>query len=100
MLAATSRNGEETVVYCFTQTIVCLLYAKDGSLFSGFDATAPHIRWGSDTAYFGDLIDRAGGEDGSVGPAGIAEMLERRFNITIDRNLLEGPLPAAALRGR
>lgn len=97
VLRAISSGGSQVVVYCVTQTIVSLLYANDGDLVSGFDATVPKIRWGSDQSYFDELLSRLVGPLGSVAPAEIAQILHDGFDLAIDRSVLEGPLPAATL---
>lgn len=98
VLQAISSSGAEVVVYCFTQTIVSLLYASNGDFVSGFDATVPTIRWGSDQSYFDELLQRVVGPLRPVAPAEIAQILSDGFDLTIDRAVLEGPLPSANLR--
>lgn len=98
LLEAGSRAGERSVVYCFTQTIACLLYARDGVLLSGFDATVPTIRWGTNQWYFDDLLAGVVGQLRPVSPAEIAQILKDGFDVAIDRGVLEGPLPAATLK--
>lgn len=98
VLEATSRAGAISIVYCFTQTIVSLLYARDGALVSGFDATVPTIRWGPTQSYFDDLLAGVVGQPRPVAPAEVAQILKDGFDLSIDRAVLEGPLPAAALR--
>lgn len=98
VLRATSAGECKSVVYCYTQTVVSLLYASDGELVSGFDTTVPTIRWGSNPSYFDEPLARAVGSLRAVSPAEIAEILDNEFDLTIERAALEGPLLAATLR--
>lgn len=98
VMALTSSNGEETVTYCYTQTISTLAYARDSALVVDLDTTCPQLRFGTEESYFDDLIAEVVGRGKWILPAHVAEMLQLRFNITISRELLEGPLAAATLR--
>jgi hypothetical protein len=98
VMALTSSNGEETVTYSYTQTISTLSYARDGALVSSLDTTCPQLRSGAEQSYFDDLIAEVVGKGNRILPANVAEMLQLRFDITINRELLEGRLAAAVLR--
>lgn len=98
VLEATPRAGATSLAYCFTQKIVVLLFARDGALVSGFDTTVPTIRWGPNQGYFDDLLARVVGEARPVAPAEVAQILKDGFDVSIERTVLEGPLPAATLR--
>lgn len=98
VLEATSAAGATSLAYCFTQTIAVLLFARDGALVSGFDTTVPTIRWGPNQGYFDDLLARVVGDARPVAPAEVAQILKDGFDVSIERAVLEGPLPAATLR--
>jgi hypothetical protein len=102
LLERLTAGGGEAVVLCFTPTTSTCLHARDGVYVTGFDGTVPEFRWGREPhALDGELVEvgllRAGGPPAGGGPAACAELVERRFGLTVTREALEGRLPCATL---
>jgi hypothetical protein len=105
LLERLTAGGGEAVALCFTPATGSCLHARDGVYLTGFDATIAEFRWGREPhALDGELAGvgllREGGPLGGDGPrpaAACAELVERRFGLTLSRELVEGPLPCATL---
>jgi hypothetical protein len=105
LLEDLSAGGGEAVALCFTPAIRSFLHARDGVYVTGFDVAIPEFRWGRDP----HALDRelaevrllgAGGLPGAGGPrpaAACADLVERRFGLTVTREVLEGRLLCASL---
>ncbi|MGY1640243.1 DUF6461 domain-containing protein [Geodermatophilus sp. SYSU D00703] len=105
LLERLTAGGGEAVALCFTPTTSSCLHARDGVYVTGFDVTIPEFRWGREPhALDGDLVEagllREGGPLRTGGPrpaAACAELVERRFGLTVTREALEGRLLCATL---
>jgi hypothetical protein len=108
LLERLTADGGEAVALCFTPTISSCLHARDGVYVTGFDVTIPEFRWGREPhALDGELAEagllRAGGPSDGGGPrpaAACADLVERRFGLTVTRETLEGRLLCATLDDR
>ena|GEM_PF-4605321 len=97
-LEALSKDGAEAVSLSYTPTIAVMLYARDGLLLSGIDMTVPHLRYGADGQHFDSVMSAAGLVGNSpMAPAAGARLVQLAFGVTVDREMLERPLPAALL---
>ncbi|MGY1591965.1 DUF6461 domain-containing protein [Geodermatophilus sp. SYSU D00708] len=111
LLERLTVEGGEAVVLCFTPATGSCLHARDGVYVTGFDAAVPEFRWGRephalDTELTEVGLLSAGGPlegDGPLGGGGprpaaaCAELVERRFGLTVPREALDGRLPCATL---
>lgn len=100
VLCRLSAGGGEALSLTYTQTVSSFLYAADGQLVSGFDLVATNIRWGHDPHRFDAAMAAAGflgpGRRKPAASTG-ARFLQLAFGITLDRELLERPLPSFEL---
>ena len=99
-LCRLSADGGEALALVYTLTISLFKYAADGDYVSGFDLVVPHIRWGRDPHRFEATMEQAGFLRPSPrerAPAMGARFVQLTFGITIDRQMLERPLPSVAL---
>lgn len=100
ILCPLSGNGGEAFVLAFTQTISGFFYAVDSQQVNGFDLVVPHIRWGSEPHRFDARMEQAGflgSTPRERAPAMAARFIKLTFGITIDRSMLERPLPSVDL---
>jgi Family of unknown function (DUF6461) len=99
-LARLSAGGGEAFALWYTAKAFCgVLYAADGELVSGFDLVATNLRWGRDPHRFDTEMAQAGflGPPEARTPALGARFVRLAFGITLDRQLLQRPLPSYEL---
>jgi len=91
-----SERRSEALSLAYTQTASTFLYAANGVLLSGFDLTAPHIRYGSEPHRFDTSIEQAGflQPEGPDPPAMGARFVQLTFGFTIDQQMLSQALPS------
>jgi Family of unknown function (DUF6461) len=109
LLEDLSAGGGEAVALCFTPAIRSCLHARDSVYVTGFDVAIPEFRWGRDPHALDRELAEVGllgagvlthGLPGGGGPrpaAACAELVERRFGLTVTREVLEGRLLCASL---
>jgi hypothetical protein len=96
-LCRLSAPGGEALALVYQQDISAFQYAANGEYVSGFDLVVPHIRWGRDPHRFDATMAQAGFlQPGprARAPAMGARFVQLTFGITIDRQMLERPLPS------
>jgi hypothetical protein len=97
-LRCLSGNGGEAFALCYTQTIDTFSYANNGRSVFGFDMTLPNRRYGEEPERFAAELEQAGFlDDGVPTPAMGAKFVDLAFGITLDREMLERPLPVVAV---
>ncbi|MGY1690245.1 DUF6461 domain-containing protein [Geodermatophilus sp. SYSU D01105] len=105
LLERLTARGGEAVALCVTAAVRSCLHARDGVYVTGFDVAIPEFRWGREPHALDDVLTgigllHEGGplEEGRPRPAAAcADLVERRFGLTITREGLEGRLPCATL---
>jgi hypothetical protein len=89
-----SEQDGEAFSLCYTDMVDTFNYANDGRHVSGFDLTVPQIRYGDEPERFSAELERAGFLDARIPTRGMgAIFVEEAFGITLDRELLERPMP-------
>lgn len=98
-LCRLSVASEEAFSLAYSLTVCTFLYAASGDLVSGFDLTAPHVRYGRDQHRFDLRMEQAGFFRPGVPdpPAMSARFIQLTFGIAIDRHMLERALPSGEL---
>jgi hypothetical protein len=99
-LARLSAGGGEAFALWYTAKAFCgVLYAADGELVSGVDLLAPDLRWGRDPHRFDAELAQAGFLRPGVPEPRVmgARFVQLAFGVTLDRALLERPLPSYEL---
>ena len=98
LVVRASHTNDEAFCLSFTATISGFFYANSRGVVSGFDLTVPHIRWGTAPDRFAADIEAAGFlSEISDPPAMSARLVRIAFGVTIDPDLLTGPLPTVMI---
>ena len=96
-----SADGRDACVFCHTQGISLLLFARNGETVGGLDLIVPNHRFGLNEHYLDAVLAQLGiPVTEPAYPVQAARLIEAVYSLEITQDMLDRPLPSLTLESR